>query len=329
MSLTNFPNGISSFGVPIIGGGVAVAPGRLGRVVYVDQANGNDALDGTSPERGVLTLSRAHALMTANRDDVALVFGSTSTIAVRESAALAWSKDKCHIIGMNAFNRISHRVSIRATSGATVFTPLVNVTADGCLFANFHVFHGFADDSAQIAWVDTGERNAYYNIHIGGGGATLAGAHAGMRCLKLGGSGKGEHYFRDCTIGLDTVSYDAANANLEIVGGAPRIKFENCDFIASTGSSGAGREFVLLGVGAIDRYLTFKDCRFINAAQSGATTMTQAMSVNASAGGLVLLDNSWVHGCTDIETSASGNVFITNPVVDTADGGIPIVNAPS
>lgn len=329
MPLTNFPNGITSFGIPVIGAGVPALPRAVGNVYFVDQAVGNDGYSGLSPDVPLATLSRAHTLMTADQDDVAVVFGGVSNIAVRETATLTWSKNKCHIIGANAYNRISHRVSLRAASGSN-FTPLMTVSADGCMFANFHMFHGYATAEAQVCMNVTGERNAFYNLHIGGGGHATAAAHVGNRSLVIaGGSGNGEHYFKDCTIGLDTVTYDAANANLEITGASPRNIFEDCRFITFAGSSGAGREFVLIGALGIDRWLEFKRCMFMNAVQSTATAMTQAMSVNASAGGTILCLDSWFHGVTDVETAASGNVYMNNAVIDTVDAGILAVGAPA
>lgn len=329
MPVTNFPQGVSSFGAVVTGGGNPIMPRSVGNVYYVDQTSGNDALDGLSPDKAVATLSRAHALMTADQDDVAVVFGAVANIAVRETATLAWSKNKCHIVGANAFNRVAHRVSLRAASGSE-FTPLMNVTADGCLFSNFHMFHGYGTAEAQVALNVGGERNAFYNVHVGGGGNATAAAHVGNRSLVIaGGSGNGEHYFKDCVIGLDTVVYDAANFNLEISGASPRNAFEDCRFVTNAGSSGAGRAFLTVGALGIDRWLEFKRCSFINVVNSGATTMTQAFSLNASPGGTIMLLDSWMHGVTDIETSAGGEVFINNAVVDTADGGLLVVNAPS
>lgn len=325
---TNFTR-LAVGGVPVLGGGgaVPVVPRSVGDVYHVDQISGNDALDGLSPSTAVATLSRAHSLMTADQDDVALVYGGVGTIAVSESATLSWTKNKCHIIGMNAHNRVSHRVSIR--SDGTEFTPLMDISADGCTFANFHLFHGYDDDSAQVCMNLSGERNAFYNLHIAGGGHATAAGHVGSRSLVIaGGSGNGEHYFKDCVIGLDSVARDAVNADIEISGGSPRNIFEDCRVIAFTGSSGAGREFVLIGTGGIDRWVEFKRCSFINAINSTATAMTQGFSVGASAGGTVMLLDSWLHGVTDIETSASGLVFVNNAVVDTADAGLLVVNAP-
>ena len=113
------------------------------------------------------------------------------------------------------------------------FTPLVSVTADGCVFANFHVFHGYGTDEAQVAWAETGQRNSYFNIHIGGMGHQTAADNAGGRSLTV--AGDGERYFKACTFGLDTITRGAANATLQLMqsGGTPATRdwFEDCYFI--------------------------------------------------------------------------------------------------
>jgi hypothetical protein len=47
MALTNYSNGLSSFGIPVIGGGI---PAQTGRYIFVDAVTGVDGNDGNSPE---------------------------------------------------------------------------------------------------------------------------------------------------------------------------------------------------------------------------------------------------------------------------------------
>lgn len=320
MALTNFSNGLSSFGVPVIGGGL-IPFGKDSKVFFVDQLNGSDGHKGDNPKRALATLSKAHSLMTSNRNDVAIVIGSVtgtnpnissgsgSSIGVRESATLAWSKDQCHIVGLS-YNRVAQRVSIR--SDGTEFTPLVNVTGDGCVFANLHAFHGYDDDSAQICWNDGGERNAYYNVHFGGMGHQTAADNAGGRSLRINGSGLGEHYFRDCVIGIDTVTRGAANASLELASSVTRNIFERCLFPAHTDA--ASPLFVSIGASGIDRFVLFKECVF----NVMGTALTQAMSINNSAGGNVLLNSCMAANVT--EWDANDNAYTDRPAAANTGG---------
>jgi hypothetical protein len=65
MGLTNFPNGISSQGVP-------VTPGRMttGNIFYVDVATGSDGNKGTSKSKPLASLNAAIGKCTANKGDL-------------------------------------------------------------------------------------------------------------------------------------------------------------------------------------------------------------------------------------------------------------------
>lgn len=323
MPLTNYPNGVSSFGVPIFGsGGLIASPGDI---YFVDQQRGSDGNTGLEPDKALLTLSAAHAKMTANQNDTAIVLGSASTIAVRESATLAWSKNLCHIVGAMAHNRFAHRVSIRAASGYN-FTPLVSVTGAGCVFANFHAYHGYDSDVAQICWDDSGLRNAYHNVHLGGMGHATAAANAGGRSLKL--SGGGERAFYNCVFGLDTVDRSTtANAELEIAG-AVREYFENCIF--TTYGSGA-HPMVIVTAAGLDRYALFDRCKFINPIQSATTALTECFSCTAgtSPNGAVLLHDPFSYGCGPWEADTeTGRVIVLGHVTPASTDGSGLAGAP-
>lgn len=298
-------------------GGMPIVPKYGGKVYFVDYSV---AASGDGSYRNPLkTLAEAHALMTADRDDVCYLLGGNSptTYAQRLSATLTWSKNRCHLIGMNVYNRVAQRVSIRVLSGASVFTPFVSVTASGCLFANFHTFSGIADNSAQVNWIDTGSRNRYHQVHLGGGGNQTAADHAGCRDLVL--TGGGEHLFTECTFGLDTVDRAGASANLELTGGHPRTTFENCDFILRADATSP--RHLLIGSGGIDRYLKLVGCRLMNAGTyTGGSTLTEAMTVHASAGGVVIFDHSHASGMTKLENTASGRVLVPHSLAAATSG---------
>lgn len=321
MGLTNYPNGISSFGVPVIGG--AAMP-LTGTHFFVDPVNGVDGNSGKSVDRPFQTLARAHTKATAGKNDVVYLMGNGATSGTaRQDVALAWSKNAVHLIGIAAPTRVAGRARIAATSGVD-FTPMVNVTASGCIFANLHVFHGYGTAEAQIAWVESGERNYHVNCHIAGMGHATAGDQAGSASLSL--TGDGERTFVDCTIGLDTIARSAANAEIRFGSAAVRDTFENCLILSY--ADAATHLFVDAdSSGALDRWTQFNRCRFINAVESGATAMTGAMAAHASAGGLILLDECTIVGATDIEAAAaSGKIFINGGAPTTTTTGLAINN---
>src|SRR6266404_6864472 len=66
MGYTNFPNGITSFGIPIFGnnGGISIPTGNngtgtQGQVWFVDAVNGSDGQTGTSPSSAFASIEQA------------------------------------------------------------------------------------------------------------------------------------------------------------------------------------------------------------------------------------------------------------------------------
>ena len=233
MSLTNFPNGITSFGVPVLGtiGGLPFT----GDYYFVDPVNGADGNEG-SVELPLKTLYGALAKCTAGNNDVVVLIGNgAASGSARLSTALAqeidstattgtlnWNKDATHLIGVCAPTAVAQRARIAPPSGtytAATFnaTSFINVTASGCYFANVSVFCGFSTGNASmIAWTDSGSRNAYSNVNIYGMADAASAGGANARTLKLDGGG--EHTFINCTLGGDTVARSAANATIVLAG---------------------------------------------------------------------------------------------------------------
>ena len=324
-NLTHHPNGASSFGMPLFGmGGMIPIPGNI---YFGDFARGNDSNDGFSPVypgiggggKSKKTLSAIQSAMTANQNDVAIITGnsSASTGAFREDADLAWTKNLTHILG-NAYNRVSHRVSLRETSAGTAVVKMMDNSASGCVFANFHVFQGQSTAEDQFAWDESGERNSFFNLHIAGMGHQTPADRAGSRDMLV--TGGGEHYFDSCTFGLDTIARGAANACIEFTGGVTRTKMENCLFQIFADASTPN--FVLVPAVGTDRYLWLKDCIGIN---SGTSTIDEGLQINAS-GGEVICHNTFMIGVTTAENAAqSGKVWNSN-VGGAATGSLGILN---
>ena len=66
MPFTNFPNGVTSFGIPLLGGNpVSVPIGSQGTTWIVDGTNGNNGNSGTDPSNAFKTITKAHAVATA------------------------------------------------------------------------------------------------------------------------------------------------------------------------------------------------------------------------------------------------------------------------
>lgn len=339
--LTNFPNGISSFGVPVLGG-VGGIPFN-GNYYFVDPVTGADGNPGTS-DLPLATLYAAHGKCTAGNNDVVIIVGDGSTTATcRLSKALAqaydssatsgkliWSKNATHLVGMTAPTMYAQRARIAPPSGTYTVTTFgsadfISVTASGCYFGNFSIFNGFSTGgAAQRCWVDTGGRNYYQNVQFGGMGDAGSAADAGSRSVVLSGT-TGENTFVGCVFGLDTVSRGAANASLEFAAGTPRNTFIDCAFPFQTS---AATPLGILGTGAacMDRFQEFIRCRFVNNVESTSTAMTVLSSMtNASPGGGLLFKDCVLLGITDFgDTNALTVAYVEGGTPTAATTGIAV-----
>jgi len=324
-------------------GGVPVGPGSIislftGNWYFVDPANGQDGNKGTSPSQAFATLYQAYAHMTAGQNDVCVLIGDGSTTGTaRLSLALAqsitpaattgtltWAKNACHLIGVTAPTAWGARARIAPPSGTYTQSTfgsgnLFVVTATGCYFGNFSLFHGFSTGGTnQICWTDSGGRNSYESIQFGGMGDAASAADTGSHSLVISGT-TGENKFTNCTIGLDTVARSSGVSEMAFSGGSPRNVFERCTIDTNAGA--AGCFWVAIPSGGIDRYAVFKECMFLNPTLGGpaATAMTVGMSINASAGGVVVTDRCLSYGATKLTT---GGLAVTNLPASAAGGGL-------
>ena len=340
--LTNFPGGITSFGVPVLGG-IGGIP-FTGKYWFVDPVNGLDGNQGTSPSQALQSLYRAQLLAVAGRNDVVVLIGngaSSGTARLSKEAAQAvdstatsgvlnWAKNAVHLVGVTAPTANAQRARIAPPTG--VYTQanfgsgnFVNVTGAGCYFSNFSLFHGFSTGGTnQICWTENGGRNAYSNVDFGGIADAASAADAGSRSLKV--TGTGENSFYHCTVGLDTVSRSVANASLEFAGATPRNVFEDCLFPFDTSNAGV---LGILGTGAgcIDRFQLFRNTQFINNIKSGSTQMTALLSLtNAAPGGLIDFDSRCaIIGITKWgDANGLNNSYVSQPVPTAATSGIAL-----
>jgi hypothetical protein len=340
MSLTNFPNGITSFGVPVLGtiGGLPFT----GNYYFVDPVIGADGNEGT-PEQPLKTLYGALAKCTAGNNDVVVLVGNgSSTGSARLSTALAqsinsaattgtlnWNKDATHLIGVAAPTSVAQRARIAPPTGtytAATFNSdaFINVTASGCYFANLSVFCGFSTGSASmVAWTDSGSRNAYSNVNIYGMADAASAGGANARTLKLNGGG--EHTFINCTLGGDTVARSAANATVELAGGTARNSFIDCVFPFQC-SAGTPLGLKVGAASGMDRYALFKGCTFVNNIGSTSTSMTALATLAASAGGQVVIKNSMMVGVGEFGSDASSlaQIYVDMPAPSASAGGIGV-----
>ena len=185
MGWTNFPHGITSMGVPVLGNGFFSG----GTHYFVDPANGSDSNDGLTWSTAKDTLTAAYNLCTTGKNDVVYLIGdggTTGTARITESGGLTWSKNATHLIGITApskqFQRA--RISHSSTSGVGV-TPLMTFSGTGCFISNVSFFQGYSTDEDQTAVLISGDRNCFNNVHFGGGGHLTPAARAATNSVTI------------------------------------------------------------------------------------------------------------------------------------------------
>lgn len=115
MALTNFPNGITSFGTPMIGGALPIVP-STGNYWFVDSVHGSNGNPG-SFDAPFASLSTAITAAAAN-DIIVLAPGHAETISA--AAGIAVSKNGLQIIGEGTGNQ--RPTFTFATSAAATMT---------------------------------------------------------------------------------------------------------------------------------------------------------------------------------------------------------------
>lgn len=133
MATTNFPNGISSFGIPLFGAVQGAGP-VTGQVLFVDTANGVDAGTGNGPNNPYDTLTYAISQAAAN-STIYLMPGSAVTVS--SATALAIATAGIQIIGLG-IGSARPTITLDTANTATIAVSVANVSFQNCIFvANF------------------------------------------------------------------------------------------------------------------------------------------------------------------------------------------------
>jgi len=308
----------NQFGMPLFGIAGASLP-FTGNYFWVDGTNGSDGNTG-GPQDPLKTLTQAHTACLAGNNDVVFFTGTFSP-----SATLTWSKNKTHLIGISP-DPITNTALISvanpaATSGA--FSPLVNVTATGCLFQNISAKSGIAQAATQVCWAEAGGSNCYYFCNFNQVANATAGAQAGNRALTIASVG---NTFNSCVIGGDAiVRATGTNATIEILAGSGSTIFRTC--VLAMWSSVAANTHILAATATGAGYVLLNGCTLINdLSNAGWVANTQAFSISATAGFVLIVDTGTVVvGATILNTAGTGPVFASNAVA--AAGGNKVTQA--
>jgi hypothetical protein len=212
MTTTNFPNGITSWGVPVVGGGSGpFKPFSTYYFVDADNFTGNasDGNPGTSPEEPLLTMARCFALLAAAGTEG----GSGSVISfignVREQITAPLGIFDVTIIGCGNSPRHADAfdgdqgysaATWRPASTPVAATPLLTIQSQGWRLQNFLLTTGVSGQPlVKIARNSESGDDEIDGGHFSCDGMRFDGAPIGIQVATTGFIGIYNSYFRGCT----------------------------------------------------------------------------------------------------------------------------------
>jgi len=169
MGLTNFPNGVSSFGIPVL---PILGPVSTGNVFFVDSNNGNDGNKGTK-DKPVASLDTALSKCTANQGDTIYLMPAHAE-TITGAGGITLDKAGVNIIGLGRYDT-RPRFLMDGAATVTALVTAANVSLSNCIFAAGHAdiatcFHisakGFRLESCRFEQ-NTTDENWVDIIHAG------------------------------------------------------------------------------------------------------------------------------------------------------------------
>lgn len=162
--LTNFPGGISSMGVPTVGGGGF--PTTFGNYWFVDGVNGSDGNRGNNTSQAFRTVEKAYSVATTNNDDVILIRGVSPTYTLTEMLDI--TKNRVHFVGLDGAWRPygqGVKIGLTALTGATNIATMKN-TGIRNSFTNIKFTNASTVTEGIYCVVEGGEYTQYTNCEF-------------------------------------------------------------------------------------------------------------------------------------------------------------------
>lgn len=163
MTITAFPNGVSSFGVPVLGGGSIVTTGSI---FFVDSATGSDTNAGTDPSSPLATIDAAVGKCTANKGDHIVVMpGHAESISA--AGGLTLDVAGVTIVGLGKGNN-RPTITLDTANTADIDVTTADVRIENVIFsANFaDIVECFDLSAAGFTLVNCAFRETAVNMNF-------------------------------------------------------------------------------------------------------------------------------------------------------------------
>ncbi len=321
MTLTNFPHGITSFGIPQIGDGI---PSTYGEYIFVDP-DSSGADNGRTMLNAFRTVGQAVTKAVTNTHSVILMNANSahSSVAVTNDE-LTLTKSRLHFVGLGGGSRYLGQRT-RWTMGVTTGTAIAIVqnTGVGNTFTNIKFDSSDTLSTSKYAFADGGEYTQLTNCEVVHSGQLAVASAAPLLC-----NGDSAYYLH-CAIGSLVHIWSVAAQNVlftrETIAGkvARDVIFEDCLSLSKTSSA----TFVHhrgVGATAIERMLIYKgECGFINA-RLGSANPAQCVGFSATQteGDIVIGPNCYDRGNTAVSTTTGVFIYNSGAPSNTGNSGI-------
>ncbi len=316
---TNFPGGVSSFGIPQLGDGI---PSTYGEYIFVDP-DSQGADNGKTMKNAFRTVGQAVTKAATNTHAVILMNANSAHSTATTNDELTLTKGRIHFVGLGGGSRYLGQRT-RWTMGVTTGTAIAIVqnTGTGNTFTNIKFDSSDTLSTSKFAFADGGEYTQMTNCEIVHSGQLAVTTAAPL--LANGDSA----YYKNCAIGsLVHIWTDAAQNVLfdreTITGKVARdVIFEDCISLSKTTSA----TFVhMRGTGAtdIERMLIFKNCGWVNA-KLGSANPAQCVGFTSeqTQGEIVIDPGSWERGNTAVSTTTGVFIYNSGAPANTGNSGI-------
>lgn len=326
MSLTEYPSGVSSFGIPLMGQiPFTMGTNGVGRTFFVDATNGSDGNSGLSPAQAVKTVAQAYSLVTSNNHDIIAISASTGHTL---TSMLTVSKNRVHFIGLDggASRRYGQRarITIGVTTDSSDIAAILN-TGVGNTFRNLKISSNNTVAEGLYTFADGGEYTYMENVELyKSTDLNVTGA------AELVANGDSSHYknmYIGSTVGIISGAIVRPcvtfSRGLAATGKVARdVTFENVIFSRNFGNS-ANRFIFGAEANCVERMAYFDNCIFWGAKLSTAVPAQNISFDSSLTDGDVLL-----HNCTSIRAatamSTTTGVFVDSAVPTAGTSGISV-----
>jgi len=320
MGYTNFPNGITSMGVPVING----VPLGLTKVLFVDYGNGSDGVaeKDNSPVKPFKTIAKAMNLLTSNKNEGIALMGSASHVLTE---MLSVTKSRVHIFGYDPGGRKygqNAKISLGVTTTATDIATMQNTGVRNS-FRNIKFTNANTVAEGIYCVVEAGEYAVYdfcefyketdldvtgaAELVMNGDSATVSNCTIGSNANAISGA-----IIRPCVKLTKGVVAGAVARDVTFIG---------CEFWRWIGNT-ANAFVSATSATDVERKMEFRDCLFNVAKNSTAAPAVAIAATNALTVGKILITGNTVEtGCTALATQTG--IFSCVPVY-AADGGSSI-----